>query len=625
MRLRSAFIVLSLVLAAGPADAQCAEGAKPGSIQGLVIGENGQIRPWAPLRLTEPARKLTRIEVANKDGEYRFGPICPGEYTLDSGERTPSTSLRLQDGEALRTHVIVPSTRQEEATRLTALTLALFILGVLLFRHHNIVSTSRESLKARATNLAERILLESDQKIHKDESAKLVISANQIKSQFDKSQLSEWFFWSRGRELAGWMRVHEIERQVVAFLVPEHRVVERAVAAESDLRQLVDWPAAIALADRLRQTIQEVAASGSNDPGHAPGHAVDHLRQQLGEGLAILYTHTDTKFAELMEWHNKAMYLVYVALLAVMVLGLVFHHEELFLIGGVGGLMSRMARSLFRADVPNDYGASWTTLFLSPLLGAIAAWVGIAVIIWLREMNVLDDELFARIDWGRPTDAVITAMAFTLGFSERLFMSLLSKVEGKVQDETNKPSTRPVPPVTANVPAAGPVATGGGSAATPPTLTRSDRIIQDLDLTSGERVAFVGSAASATRAAAVKVVGAANVIDVTSSSIGSKPPFDGVLFETMPALADLPSLATALASALRPDGRVVFVGSSPLALFDRDAATQRAQGHAGPAVVKEALVATGLAAQDPPEKLGGTDPVEWIAAFFKPAPGGADR
>jgi hypothetical protein len=624
MRLPYAFIVLSLVLAAGPADAQCTDGGKPGSIHGLVIDAQGQIRPWVPIRLTESARKLTRIEIANVDGAYRFGPLCPGEYILSVGGAADAP-LRLEDGEDLRTHVIAPAQSREYATRLTALTVVLFIVGVLLFRYHNVVSTSRESLKARVKNLEERIPLESDKQIHWEQSRDLVNAAKGVVRQFDEWHPAEWFFWSRGRELAGWMRVHEIERQVVAFLVPEHRVVERAVCAESDLRQLVNWPSAIALADRMRQTIQEVAAASSSDPGHAHSHAVDHLRQQLGEGLSILYTHTDAKFADFMEWHNKAMYLVYLALLAVMVLGLVFHHEELFLIGGVGGLMSRMARSLFRADVPNDYGASWTTLFLSPLLGAIAGWVGIALIIWLREMNVLDDELFGRIDWSRPTDAVMIGMAFTLGFSERLFMSLLSKVEGKVQDEMNKPATRPVPPVTATVPAPGTATARGGGAATPPTLTRLDRIVQDLDLASGERVAFIGSAASATRAAAVKIVGAANVIDVTSSSIGSKGQFDAVLFETMPALADLPSLATALASALRPDGRVVFVGSSALALFDRDAATQRAQGHVGPAVVKEALVATGLAAQEPPEKLGGTDPVEWIAAFFKPAPGGADR
>jgi hypothetical protein len=90
-------------------------------------------------------------------------------------------------------------------------------------------------------------------------------------------------------------------------------------------------------------------------------------------------------------------------------------------------------------------------------------------------------------------------------------------------------------------------------------------------------------------------------------------------------LADLAGVPAQLAAALRPDGRVVIVGSTPAALFEGDAAAQRTQGHAGPAIVKEALIEAGLLGQDPPEKIGGTDPVEWIASFIKPAPGGGDR
>jgi hypothetical protein len=71
---------------------------------------------------------------------------------------------------------------------------------------------------------------------------------------------------------------------------------------------------------------------------------------------------------------------------------------------------------------------------------------------------------------------------------------------------------------------------------------------------------------------------------------------------------------------------VVVLGNSPAALFDGDAATQRAQGNAGPAVVKESFIAAGgLSVQDPPEKVGGTDPIEWITSFIKPTPGGSDR
>jgi hypothetical protein len=622
VRRRHAFVfgLSSFLLAAVPAAAQCPEGEKA-AIHGLVVNGVGQIQPWAPLRLKESSR----IAIANDDGAYRFDGLCPGMHTVQKLDGTTIAALTLQAGDDLRTHIFMPGESSTRTTTLSAVTILLFAFGLLLFRHHNIVRTNRELLLAQVDNLAERIPLESDHEHHK-EASDLARRASRVKEPFEKWDPAEWFFWSRGRELAGWMRVHELERQVVAFLVPEQRIVERAVYAEAELRQ-IDSPPATVLADRMRQTIQEVVASGSNDPSHQHGHAVDHLKQQLGEGLAIIYDHRDTKFSGLMEWHNKAMFLVYLALVAVAVLGLVFHHEELFLVGGVGGLMSRMARTLFREDVPSDYGASWTTLFLSPLLGAISAWIGIALIIWLREMNILDEALFGQIDWHRPTDAVMIAMAFTLGFSERLFQSLLSKVEGKTQDELNKPPRPPAPPAPLGEATGGAAVAvpGGAGSEAPRPPTRVERIVQDVDLKSGERVAFVGPAASSTRPALVRIVGAANVIDATAATIGSTGTLDGVLFETIPALADLPALAAQLAAVLQPDGRVVMVGKTPAALFDRDAAAQRAQDHAGPAVIKDALLAVGLAAQDPPEKLSGTDPVEWIVSFFKPAPGGSDR
>ena len=408
----------------------------------------------------------------------------------------------------------------------------------------------------------------------------------QRKHDFQWLYPAEWFFWSRGRELAAWTRLHELERQVVAFLVPEPRVVERAVYAETQLRS-VNSPMASVVADRMRQTLQEIVATGGAVESHQHGHAVEHLKQQLGEGLAIIYDHTDTKFAALMEWHNKAMFLVYLSLVAIGVLGLVFQHEELFLVGAVGGLMSRMTRSLFREDVPNDYGASWTTLFLSPLLGALSAWVGITLIVWLVEFEVLG-EAFKTISWSTPTGPVMIATAFTLGFSERLFTSLLSKVEGRVQQELDKPQAA-APPAPLNMAAAASVV--GAAPPAPPAPPRVERIVADLDLTSGERAVFVGEAISPVRASLVPVVGASNLFDATVATLAQQVDIDAVVFETMPSTSDVPAVAAALARILRPDGRVVFVGRTPAALFDADAAAQGLQNHVGPTMVAAALAA----------------------------------
>jgi hypothetical protein len=293
--------------------------------------------------------------------------------------------------------------------------------------------------------------------------------------------------------------------------------------------------------------------------------------------------------------------------------------------------MSRMARALHREDVPNDYGASWTTLFLSPLLGAISAWFGIVVVMWLTEMEVLG-EAFARITWDGQADAFLIAIAFVLGFSERLFTSLLSAVESKVDAGVTAGATNP--------PAASPgrnrelsPAAGAHGAATSggvPVASRDDHVLNELDLTPGERVAFVGTGDTALRSKIAGIVGADHVVDAGPGDLASKQPFDAILFESStgtPTIEALTIAAGEMPLALRPEGRVVVIGRSPAALFDADAETQRAQGHAGPVLAAELLAtdASGLVGQEPPAVLGGTDPVEWSLTFVKPAAGGSDR
>jgi hypothetical protein len=628
VRFQIACASLALLLAAAPAAAQCANNTR-GVIEGLTLNADGTYRPLGAVRFKGGG--TDRLALASREGFYRIDNLCPGKYSVEALDGTAVATLTLNERETLRAHIRLAllQPRDQNSSWYALVTILLFTLGLLLFRHNNIVRTNRELLVAQVDNLKERIWLEADKVNHEQETKALCDRAYNVRTDFITPYYpTEWFFWSRGRELAGWMRLHELERQVVSFLVPEQRVVERALYAETQLRE-VNTASAVAVANRIRQTLQDFAPAGSDADNHEQhGHALEHLKQQLGEGLAIVYDHTDTKFAGLMEWHNKAMFLVYLALLGIGVLSAVFHHEELFLIGAVGGLMSRMTRSLFREDVPNDYGASWTTLFLSPLLGAISAWVGITLIVWLREFNMLGPA-FNAISWYRPTDAAMIAMAFTLGFSERLFTSLLSKIEGRVQDDLNRPpqTTTPVPLNLATgtggtTGAGGAKLTGPGAGAGTPAQLRLDRIVKDLDLKNGERAGFMGDPASPARAALVTAVGAANLFDFTPATLAQASNLDGVLVETIPPLTEIAAFATNLAARLRADGRAVFVGKTSSALFEADAKTQKGQNQVGPAVIAEALAAAGITAQDPPEKLGGTDPVEWIASFIKPAPGG---
>jgi hypothetical protein len=160
---------------------------------------------------------------------------------------------------------------------------------------------------------------------------------------------------------------------------------------------------------------------------------LDRWRALLSEALGLLYDRTDTDFATLVSWHNKTVWLVGAGLLLIVSLAAALQHEVLFLVGATGGLLSRLSRSLQRADVPTDYGASWTTLFLSPVVGALAGWSGVLLIVVAVELNVLGAVF--KLDWCNPYAPLALGLAFLLGFSERAFDGVLGQLEEKVQSQ----------------------------------------------------------------------------------------------------------------------------------------------------------------------------------------------
>jgi hypothetical protein len=131
-----------------------------------------------------------------------------------------------------------------------------------------------------------------------------------------------------------------------------------------------------------------------------------------------------------MEWHNKASWLILIALFIILFTALAAGNAVIFLAGAAGGFLSRLTRALRRDDLPLDYGASWTTLFLSPLFGALIAWFGLALITLATrpDVNLLGDA-FRLVNWNTPTAPTTLAIAFLLGFSERFFDAVLGAIE----------------------------------------------------------------------------------------------------------------------------------------------------------------------------------------------------
>lgn len=187
------------------------------------------------------------------------------------------------------------------------------------------------------------------------------------------------------------------------------------------------------LCDRVRPYLDEMVHFESRLRAAldaASGPPVARWRALLSEGLGVMYDRYDTDFASLVAWHNKTMWLTTSGLVLIVALAAALGNGPLFLLGATGGLLSRLSRTLYRQDVQTDYGASWTTLFLSPVVGAITGWAGVLLASLMVKFGILGT-LFVGVTWDSST-TVSLSIAFLFGFSERAFDTVLSQLQDKI-------------------------------------------------------------------------------------------------------------------------------------------------------------------------------------------------
>jgi len=308
----------------------------------------------------------------------------------------------------------------------------LYWLTMVIVRWHRVARPTRELLRAQIASVQTEMDLLTD-RAGPTEISKLLDKARLLVDPERPSgidRIANFLFWSRGQEITGWGYVHEVEAQMAKFLAPE-TVIARLESAEQQLRVTNDAPC-LALANSVHQALTTASP--------------DIKRQQalLAEALNSTYDRVDTTFANLVSWQNKTSWLVACGLALIIALTAAFpHHGILFLVGAAGGLISRLSRSLDRKDVPTDYGASWTTLFLSPVSGALGAWAGILLSGLAVKLNVLGPIFNA--DWSDPCHPMVLGIALLFGFSERLLDGVLDKLVEK-SGGSNTTATNPQPP-----------------------------------------------------------------------------------------------------------------------------------------------------------------------------------
>lgn len=388
----------------------------------------------------KPSTYVGVTESGTDPGRYSLPGIPSGTYDITAGKtdyRSQTRNVLLSGGQQQIDFVIDPTCAScapgNSQAWWTLLVVFVFLASIWLVRWHNIARPNRELLRTEVDNARARFQNETGINLETDPTVGYL--RDLLNSAKTSWSWGDFLFWTRGQEITGWSRIHEFQRGTVKLFAegsPE-TIRARLQSVELDLLDS-DKTHAKTLAGNIKDALD-------TDKTVADELA---LRALLVEALTYLNDQIDNDFAQLVGWQTKAVWLAGVGCTLLVVLGFAAGNSVLFIAGATGGYLSRLARSLKRADVPTDYGASWTTLFLSPIVGALSGWFGILLLAVLSRFQVLG-EAFRSIQWNCPLAPFTLGLAFAFGFSERLFDGIISSLEDKV-DSDRKAATQPQQP-----------------------------------------------------------------------------------------------------------------------------------------------------------------------------------
>jgi len=317
--------------------------------------------------------------------------------------------------------------------------LTAYVLLVILARWMYIARTNTVWTKAQAKAISQRMSLQVQRAPTKDcktavtpESVQPLVDAIENQATCDKR--TRIIGWNGSRQIAQWVLMHEVERLLLPALSREQLVAR----LERALGQLGELPEA--RRDAWETVIHRLLANKA---------ASDcEYQAYLDEVLGEIYEASNGTAIQLAGLYNRATWIILVALLPLAVLA-GFGFGLLLVAGAIGGLVSRMQRLVFSSHIPITYGSSWGPLFCAPILGALAAWAGLALISLLQTAGVLQlTELHTTLhDLKEPTAAVL-GIAILLGLSERFLMRLEKQAEAVVDPDQTGPPGAPAPPAT---------------------------------------------------------------------------------------------------------------------------------------------------------------------------------
>jgi Carboxypeptidase regulatory-like domain len=451
-----------------------------GTITGHVFSNDGTRLGGATVTITgsNESTFVTATDPLTDPGKFTSPAIAAGKYKIKAekdGFRSPQPKEVDLGTDVLTVDLVLEDLRGSCGPREawkdlwpTVIAVFLFLSSIWLVRWNNIARPNREMLGAEIENARARFENETGKPVPADLEQLLKSAQASITFDFWRTTI-DFLFWSRGQEITGWSRIREFQRDAIKELPwgSLETVRARLQSAQLDLLD-IDKTHAKTIAANIKDALgaaQPVVAASAVDPRldadqQAKLQAERNieqakrksewdlqqeriLRAQLVEALAYLNDEDVNTFAQLVGWQTKAVWLAGVGCALVVALSFAVGNPVLFIAGGAGGYLSRLARTLKRADVPTDYGASWTTLFLSPIVGGLSGWFGILLIVVLADtrFNVLG-AAFQAVKWCAPLAPFTLGIAFAMGFSERLFDGIISSLEEKV-DKDREAATKP--------------------------------------------------------------------------------------------------------------------------------------------------------------------------------------
>jgi hypothetical protein len=316
-----------------------------------------------------------------------------------------------------------------------------YVLLVMLARWIYIARTNVVWTSAQAAAMTRRLWLQAGYDSPGNSKAPAAKSTMQqlladITNQNPSSRHSGIVGWNGSHQIAQWVLMHEAER----LALPALDRAQLVARLERALGQLGELPQARreAWQDAIRTLL---AAKDTADTDHLNRVYRAYLDELLGE----IYEASNGNAIQLAGLYNRATWVILVALLPLGVLaGL--GYGQLLVAGAIGGLISRMQRLVFSTRIPVTYGSSWAPLFCAPILGALAAWAGLALISLLQTAGVLQlAALDTTPDSLRHPSPALLGTAILLGLSERFLLRLEKQAEAVINPDRSGPSDQAAP------------------------------------------------------------------------------------------------------------------------------------------------------------------------------------